>query len=30
MLHYEMLNHDYKTWNDIDKIVIVENRFERD
>jgi len=25
-----MLNHDYKTWNDIDKIVIVENRFERD
>jgi hypothetical protein len=30
MLHFEMLNHDYKTWDDIDEIVVVEERFQRD
>uniref|UniRef100_A0A6C0HZ00 Uncharacterized protein n=1 Tax=viral metagenome TaxID=1070528 RepID=A0A6C0HZ00_9ZZZZ len=29
MLHYKILNHDCKTWDDINEIVVVEERFER-
>ena len=29
MLEFEMINHDYKTWDDIKEIVIVEERFQR-
>jgi hypothetical protein len=29
LLEYEMINNDYKTWDDIKDIVIVEERFER-
>ena len=28
-LEFKMINNDYKTWNDIDKIVILEERYER-
>ena len=30
MLEYEMINHDYKTWDDIKDIVLQEERYERD
>jgi len=30
MLEFEMINHDYKTWHDINEIVVVEERFQRD
>jgi hypothetical protein len=29
-LEFEMMNNDYKTWNDIKDIVILEERYERD
>jgi hypothetical protein len=28
-LEFEMINNDYKTWNDIDKIILLEERYER-
>jgi len=30
ILEYEMINNDYKTWDDIKDIVIMEERYERD
>ena len=30
MLEFEIINHDYKTWDDIKEIVILEERYERD
>jgi 3-dehydroquinate dehydratase len=30
ILEYEMMNHDYKTWDDIKNIVVMEERYERD
>lgn len=29
MLEFEMINNDYKTWNDIKDIVILEERYEK-
>ena len=28
-LEFEMINNDYKTWNDIEKIILLEERYER-
>jgi hypothetical protein len=30
ILEYEMMNHDYKTWDDIKNIVVMEERYKRD
>lgn len=30
ILEYEMMNHDYKTWDDINHIVVIEERYKRD
>ena len=30
ILEYEMMNHDYKTWDDIKHIVVMEERYKRD